>query len=237
MDSNMDTRFSRTVKLIGSNAVERLSRCSVAIFGVGGVGSFAAEAIARAGVGRIDLFDSDKVDITNINRQLIALESTVGLYKTNVMADRIRDINPKVTVTSNVVFITPKTAEEIDFNKYDYVIDAVDNVTAKIAICSLASRAGIGVISAMGAGNKLDPTAFEISPIEKTSVCPLARVMRRELKVRNVTGIKACFSKEAPVKNNCSSNDNTPASISFVPSSAGLVIAGEVIKDLIKENK
>ena len=237
MDSNMDTRFSRTVKLIGSNAVEHLSRCSVAIFGVGGVGSFAAEAIARAGVGRIDLFDSDKVDITNINRQLIALESTVGLYKTNVMADRIRDINPKVTVTSNVVFITPKTAEEIDFKKYDYVIDAVDNVTAKIAICSLASRAGIGVISAMGAGNKLDPTAFEIAPIEKTSVCPLARVMRRELKARNITGIKACFSKEAPVKNNCSSNDNTPASISFVPSSAGLVIAGEVIKDLIKEKK
>lgn len=233
-----DNRFERTVSLIGQNSVDTLAECRIAVFGVGGVGSFVAEALARGGIGTIDLFDNDVVDITNINRQLIALESTVGRYKTDVMAERLKDINPNISVTSNKVFITPKTANEINFEKYDYVVDAVDNVTAKIAICANSREKNIPVISAMGAGNKLDPIAFEVADMEKTSVCPLARVMRYELKKRGITGVKALYSKEKPITPLCKENGNlkklSPASISFVPSTAGLIIAGYVIKELIK---
>lgn len=229
----VDKRFSRTARLIGDGAVEKLGGKKVAVFGIGGVGSFAAEALVRSGIGAIDVFDNDRVDITNINRQLIALESTVGRLKTEVMAERLKDINPNVTVGQYPVFVTPEETEKINFTEYDYVVDAVDNVTAKIAICKKCRENNIPVISAMGAGNKLDPTKFQIAPVEKTSVCPLARVMRLELKKRNITGVKALFSTEPAIKQNAVDGRPTPASIAFVPSVAGLIIAGEVIKDLI----
>ena len=227
----MDERFSRTAALIGEKSVEKLGKTKIALFGLGGVGSFVAEALIRSGIGAIDIFDNDVVDITNINRQLIATESTVGRLKTEVAAKRLKEINPTASVGEFPIFITPEETEKINFEKYDYVIDAIDNVTAKIALAQKAREKNIPIISAMGAGNKLDPTKFEIAPIEKTSVCPLARVMRLELKKRNITGVKAAFSKE-PVIN--PALGRTPASISFVPSVMGLIIAGEVIKDLIK---
>lgn len=229
----MDERFLRTAALIGEDAVETLQNSKILLFGLGGVGSFVAEALVRSGIGEIDIFDNDRVDITNINRQLIALESTVGRLKTEVTAERLKQINPAVSVFEHPVFVTPEIIENFDFSKFDYVIDAIDNVTAKIAVCQKARDLGIPVISAMGAGNKLDPTLFEIAPIEKTSVCPLARVMRLELRKRNVTGVKAAFSKEPAIKNN--NAEKSPASIAFVPSVMGLIIAGEVIKDLIKK--
>ncbi len=230
----MDKRFDRTCSLIGIKSVERLQESKVAIFGIGGVGSFTAEALARAGVGCIHIFDNDKVDVTNINRQLIALESTVGKYKVDVMAERMLDINPNINVEKNALFITPEVTENLGFEGFDYVIDCIDNVTAKISLCQKAREMNIPVISAMGAGNKLDPTAFKVAPIEKTSVCPLARVMRRELKIRNITGVKAVYSEEPAIKpTDLTALKPTPASISFVPSVAGLIIAGEVIKDLI----
>lgn len=225
-----NNRFQRTEALIGSKALDMLMGSRVAVFGIGGVGSFTAEALVRSGVGEIDIFDNDTVDITNINRQLIALDSTVGMLKTEVLAKRLSDINPKVKVGENPVFITPAEAEKIDFSKYDCVIDAVDNVTAKIAICSGAVAAGVPVISAMGAGNKLDPTKFEVAPIEKTSVCPLARVMRLELKKRGIKGVIAVYSKEPAIKR--SDGESSPASIAFVPSVMGLIMAGEAVKKL-----
>lgn len=228
----MDERFLRTAALIGDDAVEQLQNSKIMLFGLGGVGSFVAEALIRSGVGEIDIYDNDTVDITNINRQLIALESTIGKLKTEVTARRLKEINPNVKVFEHPVFVTPEVINNTDFSKFDYVIDAIDNVTAKIAICQKAREYNIPVISAMGAGNKLDPTLFEVAPIEKTSVCPLAKVMRLELKKRDITGVKAAFSKEPAIKNN--KNQRTPASIAFVPSVMGLVIAGEVIKDLIK---
>ena len=191
----MDERFSRTAALIGEKSVEKLGKTKIALFGLGGVGSFVAEALIRSGIGAIDIFDNDVVDITNINRQLIATESTVGRLKTEVAAKRLKEINPTASVGEFPIFITPEETEKINFEKYDYVIDAIDNVTAKIAIAQKAREKNIPIISAMGAGNKLDPTKFEIAPIEKTSVCPLARVMRLELKKRNITGVKAAFSK------------------------------------------
>ena len=229
----MDDRFLRTAALIGEDAVITLNKSKVLLFGLGGVGSFVAEALVRSGVGEIDVYDNDTVDITNINRQLIALQSTIGRLKTEVTAERLKEINPSVIVNENPVFVTPDVIEKTDFSKFDYVIDAIDNVTAKIAICQKASESGIPVISAMGAGNKLDPTLFEVSPIEKTSVCPLARVMRLELKKRNIKGVKAAFSKEPAIKNN--NTEKSPASIAFVPSVMGLVIASEVIKDIINK--
>lgn len=233
----IDERFARTARLIGDDGVEKLVRCRIALFGVGGVGSFVGEALARSGVGAIDIFDNDRVDITNINRQLIALTSTVGEPKTAVMAKRMRDINPKISVGEYRVFITPDEAEKIDFSNYDYVIDAIDNVTAKIAICRFAREKGVPVISAMGAGNKLDPTKFQIAPVEKTSVCPLAKVMRLELKKRDIKGVKALFSTEPAIKQSGEGRPS-PASIAYVPSVAGLIIAGEVIKDLLgKDNE
>ena len=231
----MDERFLRTAALIGDDAVELLQNSKIMLFGLGGVGSFVAEALIRSGVGEIDIYDNDTVDITNINRQLIALESTIGKLKTEVTARRLKEINPKVKVFEHPVFVTPEVINNTDFSKFDYVIDAIDNVTARIAICQKAREYNIPVISAMGAGNKLDPTLFEVAPIEKTSVCPLAKVMRLELKKRDITGVKAAFSKEPAIKNN--KNQRTPASIAFVPSVMGLVIAGEVIKDLIKNKE
>lgn len=231
----MDERFLRTAALIGEEAVEILQNSKILLFGLGGVGSFVAEALVRSGIGEIDIFDNDSVDITNINRQLIALDSTVGRLKTEVTAERLKQINPNVRVYEHPVFVTPEVIENFDFSKFDYVVDAIDNVTAKIAVCKKARESDIPVISAMGAGNKLDPTLFEIAPIEKTSVCPLARVMRLELKKRNVTGVKAAFSKEPAIKNN--NTEKSPASIAFVPSAMGLIIAGEVIKDVIKNKE
>lgn len=231
----MDERFLRTAALIGEEAVEILQNSKILLFGLGGVGSFVAEALVRSGIGEIDIFDNDSVDITNINRQLIALDSTVGRLKTEVTAERLKQINPNVRVYEHPVFVTPEVIENFDFSKFDYVVDAIDNVTAKIAVCKKARESDIPVISAMGAGNKLDPTLFEIVPIEKTSVCPLARVMRLELKKRNVTGVKAAFSKEPAIKNN--NKEKSPASIAFVPSVMGLIIAGEVIKDVIKNKE
>ena len=232
----MDKRFLRTAALIGEEAVDILQKSKVLLFGLGGVGSFVAEALIRSGIGEITIYDNDIVDITNINRQLIALDSTVGRLKTEVTAERLRQINPNVKVFENPVFVTPELIEKTDFSVFDYVIDAIDNVTAKIAICQKASENGVPIISAMGAGNKLDPTLFEIAPIEKTSVCPLARVMRTELKKRGVKSLKVVYSKEEPKKASVSEEHRraVPASVSFVPSVAGLIIAGEVIKDLIK---
>lgn len=227
----METAFSRTENLIGAKSLEKLKNCSVAVFGIGGVGGYVAEALARSGVGYIDLIDNDTVSITNINRQIIATNSTVGKYKTEVMKQRILDINPQAEVNTFNILYLPETADCFDFSKYDYIIDAIDNVTGKISLACKAEEADTPIISSMGTGNKLDPTKFEVSDIYKTSVCPLAKVMRYELKKRNIKKLKVVYSKETPIKNN---NERTPSSISFVPSVAGLIIAGEVIKDLIK---
>lgn len=229
-----NNRFARTATLIGEAVQSRLQQKKVCIFGIGGVGSFTAEAIARSGVGQIDLFDRDVVDITNMNRQLIALESTVGQSKVEVMRARILQINPAAKVLAEQVFVTPEWVENFNFSTYDYVIDAVDNITAKLAICAAARAAQVPVISAMGAGNKLDPTAFLVAPVEKTHGCRLARIMRRELKKRGVTGVLTVFSPEEPVKTAADfENDRPlPASISYVPSVAGLILAGRVIQDL-----
>ena len=227
----MNSEFSRTENLIGANALEKLKKCHIAVFGVGGVGGFVVEALARAGVGTIDLIDSDCVDITNLNRQIIALHSTVGKQKVAVMRDRVLDINPNANVNIFPLLFLPENSSQFDFSKYDYVVDAIDNITAKIELVVKCQEAGTPIIASMGTGNKLDPTKFEISDIYKTSVCPLAKVMRYELKKRGVKKLKVLYSKENPIK----TADRTPASISFVPSAAGLIIGGEVIKDIIKK--
>jgi len=226
-------QFARTELLMGEAAVDRLRASSVILFGVGGVGSYAAEALARAGIGRITLVDSDVIDTTNINRQIPALHSTVGRSKAGVMTERILDINPDCRAEACERFFLPENSDEFNFKEYDYVIDAVDTVTAKIAIIQKACDEGVPVISSMGTGNKLDPTRFKVAAIENTTVCPLARVMRRELKKRGIEGVKVLYSEEEPVK--C--GNRTPGSVSFVPSVAGLIIAGEVVKYLSgKEN-
>ena len=235
-------QFSRTSILIGRNNLKKLQNAHVALFGVGGVGSFTAEALARSGVGNITLVDNDKVSLTNLNRQLIALHSTLGKYKTNVMADRIIDINPSANVICKNIFFNKDTLSQFDFKMFDYVIDAVDTVSSKLLLIEKCNEYHIPVISCMGAGNKLDPARFEISDIYKTSVCPLAKVMRYELRKRNIKKLKVVYSKEqaiSPVieeidKEEQSEKRSVPGSISFVPSSAGLILAGEVIKDLIK---
>lgn len=236
----MVTQFSRTELLIGKKNSEKLKNSRVAIFGLGGVGGYVAEALARSGVGTLDIIDNDTVSLTNINRQLYALHSTLGMKKTKVAEERIKDINPNIKVNAYDVFYLPETSHLFDFKNYDYVIDAIDTVTGKIEIIVNASKENIPVISSMGTGNKLDPTAFEISDIYKTSVCPLAKVMRKELKKRGIKKLKVLYSKEIPQEQKEISQEETtkrqtPASISFVPSVAGLIIAGEVIKDLIKE--
>lgn len=225
-------QFSRTENLIGANSLEKLKKSHIAVFGVGGVGGYTVEALARAGVGQIDLIDSDCVDITNLNRQIIALHSTVGKLKVEVMRDRILDINPNAKVNIFPILFLPENSEQFNFSKYDYVVDAIDNVTAKIELAVKCQESGTPLIASMGTGNKLDPTKFEITDIYKTSVCPLAKVMRYELKKRGVKKLKVLYSKEEPIKNNI--DPRTPMSISFVPSAAGLIIAGEVIRDILK---
>ena len=236
----MNEYENRTARLIGEDAVERLHAARVAVFGIGGVGSFAAEAIARAGVGSIDLIDADRVSPSNINRQLIALRSTVGEYKVDVMASRIRDIRPETVVRTYPVFYDAETADTFDFSRYDYIVDAIDTVSSKLLMIERAASAGTPLISSMGTGNKLHPERFQIADITKTSVCPLARVMRRELKKRGIEHLKVLFSDEVPLTPAAPAEEtagevvkrNSPASISFVPSAAGLMIAGEVIRSL-----
>ena len=239
----MINEFSRTELLFGEDKLNILKKSRVAIFGVGGVGGYVAEALARSGVGTIDLVDNDVVSLTNINRQIIALHSTIGMPKVEVMAERIRDINPQAVVNVHNCFYTPETSGDFDFSKYDYVVDAIDTVAGKIELVMQAQSAKTPIICSMGAGNKLDPTAFEVVDIYKTSVCPLARVMRYELKKRGVKKLKVVYSKEIPVtpfeneEAEDSSRRSAPGSVAFVPSVAGLVIASEVIKDLVGKEK
>lgn len=227
----MQEQFLRTSMLIGEDNIEKLSQKRIAIFGVGGVGGYTVEALARSGIGTLDLIDNDTVNITNINRQIIALHSTLGEHKVDVAKKRILDINPNANVNVFKTFYTPETANEFDFSQYDYIVDAIDTVTGKIELVMQAQKANIPIISSMGAGNKLYPEKFEVADIYKTSVCPLAKVMRQQLKKRGVKKLKVVYSKELPVKHD---GQRLPASIAFVPSVVGLIIAGEVIKDLIK---
>ncbi len=227
----MDTAeaFARTELLLGGEAMRRLAAARVAVFGIGGVGGHVAEALARSGVGAIDLIDSDTVERTNLNRQITALYSTIGRYKTEVMRDRIHDINPECRVTPHNCFYLPETKEDFDFRQYSYIVDAVDTVTGKIQLVMEAQRNGIPVICSMGAGNKLNPADFQVADLFETSVCPLAKVMRRELKKRGVQSVKVVYSKEEPIRTECR---DIPGSVAFVPSVAGLIIASEVVKDL-----
>lgn len=235
-------RFSRTRILLGAPALEKLARSRVAVFGVGGVGGYTVEALARSGIGSLDLIDNDTVSLTNINRQIIALQSTVGRLKTEVAAERVRDINPDIKVCTHEMFYSPDTSGSIDLSQFDYIVDAIDSVSGKIELAVQAKAADVPIISSMGAGNKLDPTAFEVSDIFKTSVCPLARVMRYELKKRGIKRLKVVYSKETPltpiadeeVLTECKGRRSVPGSTAFVPSVVGLIIASEVIKDLTK---
>lgn len=227
----MHEEFSRTKNLIGEIALNKLKKCHIAIFGIGGVGGYSAEAIARAGIGEITLVDNDTVSLSNINRQIIATHSTVGKPKVEVMKERILDINPTAKVNTYNILYLPETAKLFNFSKFDYVIDAIDNVTGKIQLTINANECNTAIISSMGTGNKLNPQDFEVSDIYKTSVCPLARVMRYELKKRGIRKLKVVYSKETPIK----SGERTPSSISFVPPVAGLIIASEVIKDIINK--
>lgn len=232
--------FSRTAYVYGEDAVEKLNKAKVAVFGVGGVGGFICEALARAGVGSIDIFDKDTVSLSNINRQIIALHSTVGREKVEVMRQRMLDINPECKVNAYSVFYLPENADDFDLSIYDYIADAVDTVSAKLEIAERAYRLGIPVISAMGAGNKTDPTKFEVADISDTSVCPLARVMRRELKARGIKKYKVVYSKEEPRRSDVYDEESgkaIPGSLSFVPSVMGLIMAGEIVKDIIKDKK
>lgn len=233
----MSETFIRTEMLIGTEGINRLKSARVAIFGIGGVGGYTAEALARSGVGALDLIDNDTVSQSNLNRQIIALTSTIGQYKTEVAKNRINDINPDCVVTTHNMFFMPETADSLDFSRYDYVVDAIDTITGKIEIIMRAKSAGVTVISSMGAGNKLNPTAFEVADIYKTSVCPLARVMRREMKKRGVESLKVVYSKEEAIKPKLEgitqlSGKPVAGSCAFVPSVAGLIIASEVVKDI-----
>lgn len=244
----MENQFSRTELLFGTKAMEKLAGARVAVFGIGGVGGYTVEALVRSGIGEIDLIDSDTVSLTNLNRQIIATKSSIGKYKVDVMQDRIMDINPDVKVHVHKCFYLPETKDQFDFSQYDYVVDAVDTVTAKLQIVEEAEAAGVPVISSMGAGNKLDPAAFQVADIYKTSVCPLAKVMRRELKKRGIKRLKVVYSQEIPVMPDpellssyseevsplAPQKRSVPGSVAFVPSVAGLIIAGEVLKDLAK---
>ena len=250
----MLNQFSRTQLLLGADNMDRLSNAKVAVFGIGGVGGYVVEALARSGVGSFVLVDDDKVCLTNLNRQIIATRSTIGKYKVDVMKERILDINPKVEVNVHKCFYLPATKDEFDFSQYSYVVDAVDTVTAKIQLVMEAKEAGVPIISSMGAGNKLDGSQFKVADIYKTKVCPLAKVMRRELKKRGVKKLKVVYSEEIPTRpiedmaiscrNNCicppgaehkcTERRDIPGSVAFVPSVAGLIIAGEVAKDLIR---
>ena len=234
----MFKKFSRTKMLLGAEAMEKLKTSRIAIFGIGGVGGFVAEACARSGIGFISLTDHDRICESNINRQIIATTKTLGCYKTEVMRERILDINPDAEVVENRCFYTAENSDEFDFSKYDYIIDAIDTVSSKLILIERAKACGTPVISCMGAGNKLDPTRLEVADIYNTSVCPLARVMRRELRVRGIESLKVVYSREAPITPESEDDDTstrrqTPGSVAFVPSVAGLIIAGEVVKDII----
>ena len=227
--------LSRTEMLIGKEAVDRLKSKRVIVFGIGGVGGYVCEALARTGVGQIDIVDNDAVSLSNINRQIIALHSTVGKPKVLAMKERIFDINPQIKVQEFNTFFEPENSNEFDFSKYDYVVDAIDSVKGKIELAVMCEKAGTPIISSMGAGNKLDPCAFKVSDIYKTSVCPLARVIRTELKKRGIKKLKVVYSEEKPVSFGNGDGKRVPSSIAFVPSVVGLIVASEVIKDLIKE--
>lgn len=237
----MINQFSRTEMLIGTDALAKLKGSCVAVFGAGGVGGYTIEALARSGVGTIHIIDNDTVSLTNINRQIIATHDTIGLKKTIAAKERVLSINPECNVVTHDVFYTPETASQFDFSVFDYVVDAIDTVTGKIGLVLQAKEAGVPIICSMGTGNKTDPTRFEVTDIYKTSVCPLAKVMRHELKKRNVRKLKVVYSKEEPKKpafpseEDPGSRRSVPASISFVPPAAGLIIAGEVIKELIND--
>lgn len=231
--------FSRTEMLIGKESIERLKQSSVAVFGIGGVGGYVVEALARSGVGSLHLIDNDTISLTNINRQIIATHETIGMQKTAVAKERILSINPACKVFTYDVFYSPETSNEFDFSKFDYIVDAIDTVTGKISLVMQAQEYGTPIISSMGTGNKMDPTKFQVADIYKTSVCPLAKVMRHELKKRGVKKLKVVYSEEQPIMHKSESDENiigrrsVPASNSFVPPVAGLIIAGEVIKDII----
>lgn len=230
--------FSRTAYVYGEEAIEKLNKSRVAVFGVGGVGGYICEALCRAGVGSIDIFDRDIVSVSNINRQIIALHSTVGRPKVEVMKERMLDINPDCKVNAHAVFYLPENADEFDLSGYDYIADAVDTVAAKLEIAERAYKLGIPVISAMGAGNKTDPTRFEVADIADTTVCPLARVMRRELKARGIKKYKVVYSKEEPIKSGVFDEESgkaVPGSLAFVPSVVGLIMASEIVNDLVKK--
>lgn len=252
----MLNQFSRTELLFGKNGMDKLARARVAICGIGGVGGYAVEALVRSGIGTVDLIDDDKVCLTNMNRQIYATRKTVGKYKVDVAAERIAEINPDAVVNTYKTFYTPETSGQFNFCDYDYVIDAIDTVTGKLELVENAVKCNTPIISSMGAGNKLDPTAFEVSDIYKTSVCPLAKVMRRELKKRGIKKLKVVYSKEQPLTpiddmaiscrtncicppgtaRKCTQRRQVPGSNAFVPSVVGLIIAGEVIKDLVKNS-
>lgn len=237
----MQDEFSRTQLLIGEKGTDKLANSKVAVFGIGGVGGYVVEALIRSGLGAIDIIDNDKVCLSNINRQIYATVKTLGKYKVDVAKERILEINPNVTVNTYKTFYTPQNADEFDFSGYDYIVDAIDTVAGKISLIEKAKANNIPIISAMGAGNKMEPTKFEVADISKTSVCPLARVIRTELKKRKIKNVKVVYSKEPPIKpqnSDClretdSFKRQIPGSNSFVPPVAGFIIAGEVIKDLI----
>ena len=235
----MHEQFSRTAMLIGEEALEKLFASRVAVFGIGGVGSYVAEALARAGVGVLDIVDNDVVSLSNVNRQLIATHSAVGRYKVDVAAERIKDINPACVVNAHRTFFLPGAESEFDFPAFDYVADAVDTVAAKLALVGAANSAGVPIISCMGAGNKLDPSAFRAADIYETSVCPLAKVMRAECRKRGIKKLKVVYSTEPPIKPAFSAGDPgrraVPGSAPFVPGAAGLVMAGEIIRDIISK--
>ena len=240
----MADQYSRTRLLLGQDGIEKLRNARIALFGLGGVGGYAAEALARAGVGHMDLIDDDTISLTNLNRQILATHSSIGKYKVDVAADRIRDIDPSIEVRTFRTFYLPDTAALFDFSQYDYVLDAIDTVTGKLMLIAQAKEAGTPVISCMGTGNKLDATAFEVADISKTSGCALARIMRKECAKRGIKGVKVVYSKELPLEpledpddplepqREGSSRRSTPGSTAFVPGVAGLIMAGEVIKDL-----
>ena len=233
-------RFSRTELLLGPRAMQRLKNARVAVFGIGGVGGFTVEALARSGVGALDLIDHDTVSLTNLNRQIIATEETIGRYKVDVAAERVHSINPDCVVRTYRTFYLPDTADQFDFHQYDYVVDAVDTVTGKLLLIEQAKACGTPVISSMGAGNKLDPTAFCVADLYETDICPLAKVMRKECRKRGIDHLKVVYSREKPIVPQGPAQEETtrrslPGSIAFVPSVVGLIIGGEVIKDLIRE--
>ena len=235
----MKEQYTRTALLFGEEAIDKLKAARVAVFGIGGVGGAAVEALARAGIGNLDLIDCDKVSESNINRQIVALHSTVGMDKTRAAARRIADIDPDINVVCHDIFFLPENAHEFDFSKYDYIIDAIDTVSGKLSIIEGAKNAGVPVISSMGTGNKVDPSRLCVIDIYKTAVCPLAKVMRRELKARGIKKLKVVWSEEEPRKTSAPGDAHrraVPASCSFVPPVAGYILAGEAIRDILGEN-